>query len=133
MSGQFPKTVGCSIALLIAAHVVGFLQIVRFTQAENLGVSPWVPYALIAVIYGGFAWLFVLVFRGVYWARLAYTFLAGFSLLASLPHWPELSIPAKAAFLSKALGLVLLYAPASNLWFRGPNYSSKRTAAERLR
>ena len=124
MSQQFPKALVCSLGLLAATHLSGLSQMIVLVRNEDLGVSSWVLYSVVALLYCCIAALLGLVARGVDWARLVYALFGILSLFYSLPHLADLSALSRAVLSAKALGLVLLFVPGTNAWFRSrPNYS----------
>ena len=132
MSQPFPRTLLCSLALLTAAHVSGLSQMIGLVRNEDLGLSAGLLYTVVAALYCCIGGVLVLVARGVDFARMAYVLLSTLGLLFSLPHMAEISVTSRVALSVKALGLVLLYLPASNAWFRQrrSDHSLKRAVAD---
>ena len=118
MAQKFPKTLVCSLAILGVVHVSGLLYMVDRIRTTDFGASPWMLFAVVAVLYGIIIALLFLVARGANWARLVYTLLGVFGLLASIRHLVDMSEFSLAANAAKAFGILLLFVPATNAWFR---------------
>lgn len=117
MHVNIPKPVLLSIALLLAAHGAGLWQMILLSR--TLGVSLWMPYSTLAVVYLLLAVLLVMILRGKRWARSVYTVLGILSLLSVVDHAADLSASGWLVAAAKVVALVLLYVTASNSWFAG--------------
>ncbi|RYE02060.1 MAG: hypothetical protein EOP50_00940 [Sphingobacteriales bacterium] len=127
MLAKIPKIVLLSVAMLLAAHAAGLLEMVQLSR--TLDVSIWMPYSALALVYSLLAALLTLILLGKRLARAVYTFLAVISLLSAVIHFADLSAEGLLVATAKLVAVVLLYVPASNRWFnRGsPNNSFKPT------
>jgi hypothetical protein len=126
---QRPKSLIFAVVLLAGAHVFGIAQLVSAIRNGLLEIAPAIPSAITAAVYALLLGLLALLWLGRDWARFVCAVAAFFALLTNSPYLPSLSAAATTWFIAKAVGLALLYVPASNRWFRsaGPNNSSKPT------
>ena len=125
MRVNVPKPVLLSVTLMLVIHGVGLRQLILLSR--TLGVPLWMPYSTLVVAYLLLAALFVMILRGKHWARSAYTVVGVVGVVSALGHITALSAPGWLVAAAKVLALVLLYVPASSLWFAGssPNNSFK--------
>ncbi len=120
-----PKPIIFSVALLLVVHAAGLWQMILLSR--TLGVSLWMPYSTLALVYSLLAVLLVMILRGKRLARAVYTVLGVLSLLSVVSHITDLNVAGWLVAAAKTLALVLLYIPTSNSWFAGgsPNNSFK--------
>ncbi len=119
MRVNIPKPVIVSVALLFGAHAIGLWQMILLSR--TLGVPLWMPYSTLAVMYSLSTVLLVLILRGKRWARATYTVVGVLGFLSAAGHIADLSVAGWLVTAGKAVALVLLYIPVSNLWFAGSN------------
>jgi hypothetical protein len=114
---EIPKPILFSCALLLAAHAVGFWQMVLLSR--TLGVPLWMPYSTLAVVYSLLLVLLMMILRGKNWARITYTVIGAFGLLTLVGHADEIDTLGWLASTAKLAALALLFVPTSNSWFDG--------------
>ena len=116
---EIPKSVIFSCVLLLAAHAVGFWQMVLFSR--TLGVPFWMPYSTLAVVYSLLLVLLMMILRGKNWARITYAIIGVFGFFTLFGRTSEIDTFGWLVSAAKLAALVLLFVPASNLWFDADN------------
>ena len=128
--GERPKEVTWALRLLWASFVLGGIELLqqRFLRVSLVLVllTSGIPYVIVG-------WILYKIGRGRHWARVIYLLLWLFGIAYAVLFWR----PYAAAFDGKhsmsavitvakaaldAAGIVLLFVPAANRWFR-PNTS----------
>ena len=122
-----PKTLITAFVLLAAAYLYGIVQLVTLFRASTPNATPHLLLLVGTGLYLFLLGLLGLAALGRDWARFLGAVIALLMLLENVPELLSLETLALGWFVAKAGGLVLLYAPPSNRWFRRaePNNSSK--------
>jgi hypothetical protein len=127
MDIKIAKPVLLSVTLLLAVHGIGLWEMIQLSRA--LGVSIWMPYSVLAIVYGLLAGVLVMILRGERWARTTYACVAVLAFLSVLGHAADLSAWGFGLIAAKVLAVVLLYVPASADWFNREQSLARGTDA----
>ncbi|MCW0400017.1 hypothetical protein NB688_003548 [Xanthomonas sacchari] len=124
-----PNAVSVSVALLVATHTIGLVQMIGLSG--TLDVPLWLPYSALAVLYSLVIFLVVMMMRGSQLARTIYTVVGGLGLVFTARVANQLDMVSWLIVAGKLVALILLYLPSSSRWFayKSPDRPSIRRQA----